>query len=240
MVSRTYAAQAGGRVEDLGDRGPRTRRGDAKPSAKPAADAAAPADSGKVPRSRASGTAYDVSLKHPDPTSLDKQYIVRTGTQADDEPGRTSRLRWQEGRQSPITECEAYAVYFRRQAAKLARLYADPVKNAAALKDMPPTLAEAVDAIPERLPAWDETTVSFKIQLPERLMALFNAYLDILKANPSQVAGKLIYDFCMADVQNPKAFAAQFEQMRDATYRADREQRREALADEDEDEDEDD
>jgi len=224
-------------VTDLGDRASRAGRGGADPSAQPAAQAGQTAANGNSPRIRASGTAYDVPLKHPDPTSLDQQYIVKTGTEVDNEPGRTSRLRWHDGRQSPITECEAYGVYFRRQAAKLSRLYADPVKNAAVLKDMPPTLAEALETIPDNLPAWDETTVSFKVQLPERLMALFNAYLDILKANPSQVANKLIYDFCMANVQDPHEFAAQFDQMRDKTYRADREQRREVLADGEEDDD---
>lgn len=224
-------------MNDLGGRASRPGQADAGQSVQPAGDNEATAAGGKAPRVRASGTGYETALKHPDPTSLDDRYIVRTGTDVDNEPGRTSRLRWHEGRQEPITECEAYGVYFRRQAAKLARLYAEPEKNAAALKDLPPTLAEALETIPDKLPAYDETTVSFKVQVPGRLMAIFNAYLDILRANPSQVTTKLIYDFCMAPVQDPREFRAQFEQMRDDTYRAHREQRREARAGGDGDDD---
>lgn len=181
-------------------------------------------------RVRRSGTAYDVTLRHSDPTSLDPAFIVFTGDPVDEEPGRTSRLTWTKGRRRPISNREAYNVFWRRKAARLKRLYSDPDKNQAALATMPATLEEALTCIPTELPPWDATRAVVKSQLPEPLLALATAYTDIQECSLPQLIELALYRMVTAPVCKPSDFRAEYERMRQHTYQIDREQRRQAVA----------
>jgi len=188
-------------------------------------------ESQRTRRVRRSGTAYDLTLRHSDPTSLDPAYIVRTGEAVDQEPGRTSRLAWTKGRRRPIGDREAYNVFWRRKAARLKRLYTDPDKNQAVLATMPATLEEALAAIPDELPPWDATRAVVKSQLPERLLAFANAYADIQQCSLPQLIELALYRMVTDRVCKPSEFQAEYDGMREQTYQVDREQRRRALAD---------
>ena len=188
-------------------------------------------ESQPVRRVRRSGTGYDLALRHSDPTSLDPAYIVWTGGLVDQEPGRTSRLAWTKGRRRPISNREAYNVFWRRKAARLKRLYTDPDKNRAALATMPATLEEALATIPEELPPWDATRAVVKSQLPEPLLALAAAYTDIQQCSLPQLMELALYRMVTAPVCKPSDFRAEYDRMRQHTYQIDREQRRQASAD---------
>jgi len=226
MVSRTFAAQSGGRVTDLESRSPDPRRDGAVADRSTGSGAElAPVEPQRARRIRRSGTGYDLTLKHSDPTSLDPEYIVRSGEPVDAEPGRTSRLTWTKGRRRPISDREAYNVWWRRKAARLKRLYADPDKNLAVLAKMPPTLEEALATIPDELPPWDATRAVVKSQLPERLLAIANAYADMQGCSLPQLVELALYRMVTDKVTKPSDFEAEYYSMREQTYQIDREQR---------------
>ncbi|WP_027346406.1 hypothetical protein [Hamadaea tsunoensis] len=186
-------------------------------------------------RTRRSGTAYDVALKHSDPTSLNPEYIVFTGGPVDQEPGRTSRLTWTKGRWRPITDREAHAVFWRRKAARLKRLYADREKNKAALDRLPATLEEALAEIPDELPPWDATRSVITAMLPERLLAYAAAYADIQECSLPQLIELALWRMVSNGVPKPNDFKAEYVAMRQRTYQIDREERLQATADDEDD-----
>lgn len=167
-------------------------------------------------RVRRSGTRYDYGLRHSDPTSLDPDFIVKTGTPVDDEPGRTARLSWRKGRRQPITEREAYNVFWRRRAARLKQKHHND----------PARLERELAALPQELPPWDETRTKFTVQLPARLAAFANAYMDIQQCSMPQLVELLVYEAVTADVRSPKEFAAAYDRMREQTYQDERERAR--------------
>lgn len=181
-------------------------------------------------RVRRSGTGYDLSLKHSDPTSLNPAYIVRTGEPVDQEPGRTSRLTWTKGRRRPISEREAYNVFWRRKAARIKRMYSEPDKNQAALSRMPATLEEALAALPRSLPPWSATRAVVSTPMPERLLAFGNAYSDIQECSLPQLMELALYRLVNAPVMKPADFKAEYEAMRQQTYQTDRQQLRQTSA----------
>jgi hypothetical protein len=98
-------------------------------------------------------------------------------------PGEDGPLRWEQGRDHPVTDAEALGVWRRKKRAEIAKDLADGDEKA--LKKLArqglPAAHEA--QVPQQLPAWDSKKVPVTMRMHPRLRAMVDALGELEETN---------------------------------------------------------
>jgi len=149
----------------------------------------------------------------------------RPPEEAGDLPSDEATLRYEPGRDTPVTADEALLVLRRRRRAELVRQYAEADAKSMKAAGKPATLAAALEdpaEMPTKLPPWNVRKVPVQQRLPQPLHALAVAHAEIEGSNLTAEIEMLLWKLVRQPPRDPQVVRAEYLEYLRETVGADR------------------